>query len=303
MTARRRMNIRKWSLAILLVITTSVYAADTPPHDKAYWQAIVNAQYAVPPNESPFALAQELSALLGSPDPELRDTLAFSILNAWLTGDVPFTDTELAALQKEWQTNLRANLGSDAVLKRSFSALCLAALAERDLKTPFLGDARYRELLNAALAYLAAERDLRGFDPQKGWIHATAHTADLLKTLAQNPRLMPADQKTLLAAIAQRLSSASEVFTQGEQDRLAQTVTAIVLRSDFDAAGFDIWLNELRNARRQAARTRPLTTSALATYQNDTYFLQALYTQLSLEMLEGSAAKASAAVLDIFRPR
>ena len=41
---------------------------------------------------------------------------------------------------------------------------------------------------NDALAYLAAELDLRGIEPRVGWIHATAHTADLLKFLARNPR-------------------------------------------------------------------------------------------------------------------
>jgi uncharacterized protein DUF2785 len=49
-------------------------------------------------------------------------------------------------------------------------------------------------LLAAALAYLRDERDTRGFDPAKGWIHSTAHTADLVAALARNPQFTPADQ-------------------------------------------------------------------------------------------------------------
>jgi hypothetical protein len=291
------MKARSTLLLTACVVIGTIASAQ--PHAKSFWQSIARAQYAVPTNESPFALAKELSGFLGSPDPELRDELAFSILSAWLTGGASFTENELAVLQKDWLANLR----SDAVLKRSFSALCLASLAERDLKTPFLEADRYRELLDSALAYLASERDLRGYDPQTGWIHATAHTADLLAALARNPRLTPADQRNVLAAIARRLSTAGEVFTQGEQDRLAQAVAAIVSRSDFDGAAFEAWLIELRASRRQAARTRPLTSAALATHQNDTYFLQALHVRLSAEPLDGASEKARTAVLDVLRPR
>jgi hypothetical protein len=293
--------------SLLLVLAVGMTAlADPALHDKSYWQAVIRQGYAVPPGETPFALARELSGLLGSPDPELRDSIAFSILSVWLNGEAELTDAELVALLEEWQGNLRVGTepaGSDAVLKRSFSALCLAALAERDLKTPFLGPERYRQLLDAALAYLASERDLRGFDARQGWIHATAHTADLLAALARHPALKPADQKQILAGIARRLSSAPEVFTQGEQDRLAQAVAAIVLRPDFDGTAFDAWLTELRATRRQSARTRPLTPAALAVVQNDTYFLQALYARLSMETIEGSASTSRAAVLEVLRGR
>lgn len=287
-------------LAVLMVLCSGpAMVADEVPRDRVYWEAIIRAQYAVPAGESPFALAQELSGLLGSPDPELRDGIAYSILSVWLSGDVQFTDAQLLALWKEWQGNLR----SDSVLKRSFSALCLAELVERDRKKPFLESQHYRELLDASVHYLGSERDLRGFDPVQGWVHATAHTADLLAVLARHRRLTTADQKQVLAGIALRLSSAAEVFTQGEQDRLAQVATAVVLRSDFDAPAFDAWLVALRASTRQAARTRPLTPAALATVQNNTYFLQALYARLSMETIEGSAAKSRAGVLDALRPR
>jgi len=57
-------------------------------------------------------------------------------------------------------------------------------LAERELKTPFLGEETDTELLEAALEYLKDERDLRGFDEKKGWDSCDAHTADLIAALA-----------------------------------------------------------------------------------------------------------------------
>src|SRR5262249_42087264 len=150
----------------------------------------------IPPNEKPLALAQELSVYLASPDPELRDDLAYSILTAWIVRRQQFSAGELLQLEAEWTSNLSSAIGengTDSVFKRSFSALCLASLAERELKTPFLGEPGYRRLLDSALRYLDNEKDLRGFDAGKGWIHSTAHTADLLAALAANPRFTKQD--------------------------------------------------------------------------------------------------------------
>jgi uncharacterized protein DUF2785 len=265
----------KWLLFILIVLPLMAHAQDasvqsSAARDRAFWQAIVKQQYAVPKGESPFSLVKELGGLLGSPDPELRDNIAYTIIAVWIVYRPVLSEAQLFALLDQWLANLRNGIGesgTDTVLERSFSTVCLAALAERDLKMPFLGDARYRRLLDAALVYLAAERDLRGYDPAKGWMHATAHTADFLKDLGGNPLLTRADQHRVLIALADRLSSAGQVFSQGEQDRLAQVAVAIVLRRDFDTANFDIWITRLRDTIRQAWRTSPLTSAALATAQ------------------------------------
>lgn len=295
-------------LALTLLLATPQSTTPTTTHDREYWRGIVMAKYAVPAGASAFALAQELSGLLGSPDPELRDTIAVSILTTWIAERpaAGLTDEQILTLLDQWQANLQVGLGetnTDTVLKRSFSALCLAAIAERDRKTPFLGPQRYRALLDASIAYLAAERDLRGFDASKGWIHATAHTADLLRYLVGNPLFTNEEQPRLLAAIAERLSSARQVFTQGEQDRLAQVAAALAMRPDFHAAGFNAWITGLRDAIRDSWRSGPLTPAGLATAQNDTYFLQALYARMSMNTLTGPAAASRTAVLNALRPR
>jgi hypothetical protein len=286
---------------------SAVAAAQTSPsHDREFWRSIIKQRYAVPAGQSPFSLAQELSGLLASPDPELRDAFAYTILASWIGNTRVLADAELLSLLDEWQANLQSGLGetdTDSVLKRSFSALCLAELAERDLQASFVGPARYRTLLDGTLAYLVTERDLRGYDQTKGWVHATAHAADLLKALARNPLLTKDDQRRVLDNIAQRLASARQVFTQGEQDRLAQVAVAIALRQDFDAAAFEDWIVKLRDRMRQVWRASPLTAASLATTRNDTYFLQALYVRLSMETLVGPAATSRTTVLNALRPR
>ncbi len=213
-----------------------------PAHDREFWRSIAKSHYAVPEGQQVFPLLLELSGYVGSRDSELRDDLGYSITTTWIKHqDVPTAD--LNSLMDEWCANLRVGIGDsgdDSVLKRSFSALSLVALAERDLKTPFLTEERYRTLLDASLTYLKDERDLRGFDPKIGWIHATAHTADLLAALAMNPMFKLEDQGRVLNAITARLSSAHEIFTFGEQDRLSLVAARVVGRKDVEYdSGFD----------------------------------------------------------------
>lgn len=260
-----------------------VRGAAPAAHEKAFWRALAANKYQLPPNEEPFALAQELDSYLASPDPELRDDLAYSILSVWIVRRQYFSADELLQLEARWAVNLRSGIGetrTDTVFKRSFSALCLASIAERDLKTPFLGEQKFRVLLEQSLAYLRDEKDVRGFDAGKGWIHSAAHTADLLAALAENPFFSKKDQASVLTAIAQRLATAGEVFTYGEQDRLANVVAAIATRPDFEANGFNSWLSSTDAMDQAVWNDSPPNQLALVRFQNDSYMLRALVPQL-----------------------
>ena len=229
---------RFFPLCTIAILAANSVVPRTPQldgrRDKDFWRQIQQNNYAVPNGQKAFPLAQELSSYLRSTDPELRDDLAYSILAVWIANATLFSTKELNALADQWTANLRTGIGetgTDTVFSRSFSALCLASLAKRDLRAPFLGRERYRTLLERALEYLGAERDLRGFDATKGWVHATAHTADLLPELANNPRFAREDQANVLRAVTQRLATAGEIFTYGEQDRLANAVAVITART------------------------------------------------------------------------
>src|SRR5215475_7901570 len=220
------------AVGAILGILASATSAQTV-HSKEYWQKIAANKYAVPEGEKAFALAKELSANLKSSDPELRDDLAYSILATWILRPGVLNGDELLALEEEWRGNLKEGIGengTDSILGRSFSALCLSAIAEKELKTPFLGEERYRKLLDEALNYLKDEKDLRGFDAKKGWIHARAHTADLLAALAKHPSFTQQDQGNLLKAMGQRIETARVIFAFGEQDRLAKAIAALAER-------------------------------------------------------------------------
>ncbi len=304
---RARTSRFYWLILTSVIVTLlgpAAFAAapqSTEKHDRGFWHSIQNNHYAVPEGESAVALAHELSGYLGSPDPELRDDIAYSILDVWIVRRPQLSREELIPFLDEWTANLKIGLGESGqqtpILKRSFSALVLTSLAERELKTPFLGPTRFHALLSDAITFLTNERDLRGYDANRGWIHATAHTADLLAALAKNDLLTQDDQHAIVAAIAERLATAPTVYSYGEQDRLAQTVSAIITRRDFDSAYFQNWLKQIIEADAKVWQEKPLTPATLATYQNRTYMLEALAARLATQSLAPASASAQAAIV------
>jgi hypothetical protein len=274
------------------------------PHDRTFWKSIVENNYAVPKDESADVLANELSSLLGSPDPELRDDLAYSILAHWIYRPDLLKESTLITLTDAWRSNLKDGLGeaeTNSVLKRSFSALCLASMARREARTPFMGAERYHQLVREGTSYLQAERDLRGYDAKLHWIHATAHTADLLAGLAASPQLTQQESDGILSAVSTRLATDPEVFTQCEQDRLAGAALAVVRRPNFKITDFEQWLAGIQNEDREVWTAT--TPERLAHYQNHTYLLQALFARLALEPDSARIAGYKEKVLEVIKAR
>jgi hypothetical protein len=53
-------------------------------HDHQFWREVVRARFTVTPQQPILPLTEELSGYLGSPDHELRDELAYTILDVWI---------------------------------------------------------------------------------------------------------------------------------------------------------------------------------------------------------------------------
>ena len=258
-------------------------APDEAPHTRAFWQSLIEHEYAIPADQSLPDLTRELTGLLGSPGPESRDEVAYSILAAWIDQKRTIEPAGLRPLMATLLGNLTADIGgagTDAVLKRSFSALVLSVVAARDNAAPFLTEADDRDLVDRTLAYFGVERDVRGYDEEKGWIHSAAHTADLLKFLGRNRYLRPADHVRVLDAVSSKLRGAPVVFTHGEDQRLARAILSLVAMTDFKAAEFGAWVE--RTAPARLTRARP-TAADLRARQNITNLFAKLEVLLTLQ--------------------
>jgi len=269
-----------------LLIAGAVLAAapnPSPTHDEAFWRKLAADKFVVPEGSSAGDLLVEMSPLLASPDPTLRDGITYDAAAEWILRKKLLTPTEQKRLIVLWTPNLKKGIGetgNDGVLLRSFSALELSLLAARDLQESYLDAAELKALLDDALAYLAAERDLRGYDDKKGWMHATAHTADLLKFLARNPKVTPADAARILDGIGAKVREAGIVFAWGEDERLASGVMAVLRRGDLDAATWTGWLDTMAGASKGLWDVPALDAKKFATEQNVKHLLARIHVLL-----------------------
>jgi hypothetical protein len=265
---------------VLVALLPTVAAAQT--HDTAFWRSLAERRFAVPEGQSVDALAREVSGLLASPDPELRDDIAYTGLAAWIYRERSVSGATMRALMAEWTANLSSGIGergTESVFRRSFSALALALLVARDNDAPWLERADVARLLESALAYLAAERDVRGFDAAQGWMHSVAHTADLLKFLARSRHLPVAGQRAILTAIAAKLDAVDVALTHGEDERLARAVVSLAARDDFDQAAFGSWLKTWAAPRASG----PPTPASLAAGENRKHVIVSLHALLTTD--------------------
>lgn len=274
---------------LLAVLATLAWcdAAAAQERTRDQWLALATGGFAVPAGEMPVGLLFEMNALLASPDPVLRDDVAYSAAAAWIVSKRLVAPDDLRRLIALWAANLDDGLGTsgdDRVLRRSFSALCLSLIAAREVATPFLAAAEVETLYARLLDYFARERDTRGFVAGPGWMHSVAHTADAFKFLARGTQWTPAHSARLLDAFRDKLEATETVFVWGEQERLAAALHAAVRRPDADPAAFEAWTARWVEAHKALWASGPnIDPIRFARVENAKQTLRALAALLAME--------------------
>ena len=240
-----------------------------------YWERVQKAGFEVPSDRPLDELTAELTAMLGSTRPEVRDGTAFPALATWIANGV--YDDLLAGLGDGMVAGLSVGVGedgTDSVFRRSFSALILGACIERDNERHLLPGAKILEWGDRAMTWFLTERDnaehlmtaskimdwgdriavwflaevdTRGFVPGKGWAHTVAHGADTLGALAESPHLAGPEHTVLLDIVAERLldQPADAPLASGEPDRLAAAVMQVLRRNTLGVDALEPWVHRI----------------------------------------------------------
>ena len=299
--AARRARFATCALVVAgLLLVDNCLASDSPAgHDRAFWLSLRARDFKLTQDQPVLPLALEVAALLGSTDPELRDGVAYEALVTWVYRDPRLNSAELDNLRATLEANARRGLGegeSDGLFLRSFSTLGLSVLAAADLKHPFLESRQFDALVELGIDQLGRERDLRGYVTGKGWGHATAHCADLLKFLGRSHWLRPEQQSHIVNAIAERLRSAGQVFVWGEDARLAAALTSLAKRADADPAPFNAWFKRL-NEENMAARSGPFEPQRYVAVRAQLNALSAFAADLDADSGPGATIRAAVRTL------
>ena len=167
---------------------------------------------------------------LVSSDPDVRDAGAFSEVASMAAGGRLSPDQaqrlgDVAAMRFE----------HPEIQARAFAPLVLAVLAN-------IGTTR-RSWTDAVIQWYPHETDLRGYDPQLGWLHAAAHGADALGELG---RARAAKATDLLHTLALRLVNPTKtVFRDQEDDRIAHALALVLTEERLTAEEAVGWLTPI----------------------------------------------------------
>jgi hypothetical protein len=251
--------------------------------DKQFWETLIQNDYEIPDDFSLDELTAEIFSYLGNTDPELRDDIGYILYANWLEMGY-YSQAEIQEHNQSLLKNLDVGIGeteSDTIFLRSFSALFLAEIIHNDNKDPQLGKNQIQEILEKGLAYLSAEKDPRGYVQSKGWAHALAHTADLMRVLSKNKHTGLVEHKEILNGIAKKLiASSGWVYVHGEDDRLSAAVLSILRRDMLPTNSIKEWAKSLTGSKWKGAWTKEASTRAFFNVRN---FLRSLYLQVVTE--------------------
>jgi hypothetical protein len=215
-----------------------------------YWERVRASGFRLPEDRPLDDLTTELVRMLGDPDPDVRDGLAYPVLATWI-GEGVYDDL-LTGFGDGIAEGLFIGLGqdgTDTVLRRSFSALLLADTVLREQVARVVhSDAVFRWGDRAA-SWLVRERDLRGYIEGRGWAHAIAHGADLVAALARSQHFGKLELTVLLDVVADRLLTPTEYrLSHGEDDRLAFSVMTVLHRNLITIELLEPWVERLAAA-------------------------------------------------------
>jgi hypothetical protein len=216
------------------------------------WAQVRADGFAVPAGRPVDELVAELSTMLRSPDPQIRDAQAYSTLATWIGSGVLGAD-ELRALGDD----MVGRFADSEIQARTFAPLILDSIVSQGVFEPSWVPPFER--------WYVAEEDLRGFDPKLGWLHAVAHGSDLLGALARVQAVEPVQMLRL--GIGRLLTPTEYVLRDLEDDRLGFALAVALTRHDLteeDAVG---WLDPAIRAfgTLPAAGFRPEQSNTLRT--------------------------------------
>ncbi|WP_407371676.1 DUF2785 domain-containing protein [Carnobacterium sp.] len=227
-------------------------------------------------------LLKEMLLNIGNTDSYIRDKLIYNAFIEMITKDY-LTNDQLKNLFNQLLSNqyLLYGIGSknsDSVYKRSFSALALSILVNKDKEQQFLEKNQISFLINKTCFYLISEQDKRGFTEEKGWAHSIAHCADLLDEIITHPLFEQSMYEKVVEALVFCVNSPF-VYEDDEIERLSTPSAALINRYG-NSQEFIDRIESLINHFLSKKTYSHLDTRVVSNVRN---YLRAMYFKVDLE--------------------
>lgn len=235
-------------------------------------------------NDATYFLSSMLY-YIGDPDAYLRDELIYEVFHVWIVEMNYFEEEERVRLLErlisdEFLLNKSKNFADQLTLKRSFAALVIASLLEKNLEEPYLSQEQLLNVAEAVHRALSSENDYRGFTEEFGWVHAIAHYADAVGKLLLHEIVSEKYVSLYADAIEGLWMRANVIFNAAEDERLTSAIYESIFESGhMDKHEVENWLEKISNYKGSAEEALTAKNSYLefVVRTNKKHFVRSLY--------------------------
>jgi hypothetical protein len=169
-------------------------------------------------------LVEQCMQYIGDQDGEIRDHVIYPAL-AHLLHDNHLSKEELTHIATrligdEYLTFDINNKEQWSVLKRSFTLLQLVILLYVHRRDKVFSESLVRQIFNQFVAYCKQETVFTGYDEMVGWVHAIAHSGDVMVQLVQLEEVSSEDVHCLLDIVFEWFTQEDYLFISDEDERI-----------------------------------------------------------------------------------
>ena len=225
---------------------------------------------------------QKLLHVIGSPDSELRDELAFRIFveslytNSWPQNDLK--DVVKKLISNDYLFFNIGEVGNHSIYTRSFSALWLSYLLKVDAQQPFLNEQEIKAVFDKSSTYLIREYDTRGLVENEGWANAVTHAGDLYIASVLHPHFEMRFVPQILQGISKCIW-AGNVFVDDEEQRLAELIK-LLQKINYPEDVLVEWIEQLFDKLDFHLYEQGYTRDYFKAKTNSIHLMQAIYFKL-----------------------
>lgn len=246
----------------------------------AYWDRVAASGFRVPDDAPLDDLTAELTSMLGSPEPRLREEIAAETLRRWVRDGV------FDPLMQGFADGIAAGLlpglgedGTDTVFRRAQSARLLGECLARNGALALAGPDATLRWGDRLVSWYVRERDLRDHVAGKGRAAALTHGSAAVAALASAPALGELELVAVLDVVGDRVTVTTPyLWDHRHTDAAAGATMAVLRRGRVEVDIVEGWLGHLVDVATATDRHGEAVTAA----RNTEMFLRALHLQLAL---------------------
>ncbi len=210
-------------------------------------------EWKIPDETNKYELALDMLKNIDSTDPVLRDELILELLwimiiEGYLTDDETREILKLT-LSEEHLFNGIGAIGDDSVFNRAFTILVIGCILYRHNNTgsKLLKREELIHVYKEVIRYTMEEKDVRGYDEEKGWAHSAAHTSDAICELSKCIELDEEDLLELLKVLKNKLLINYYTYVNFEEERMLTAVMSILERGLISNDDVIKWIKSFEN--------------------------------------------------------